>query len=47
MQATAKTFLGVGALGMTSRAFAAKGPGLDLAPPEPPSTSSIYIWGVG
>ncbi len=44
MQATAKTFLGVGALGMTSRSFAAKGPGLELAPRAGAAKHLIYLY---
>ena len=44
MQATAKTFLGVGALGLTTRGFAAKGPGLDLKTRVGAAKHVIYLY---
>ncbi len=44
MEGTAKTFLGVGALGLTTRGFAAKGPGLDLKPRIGGAKHVIYLY---
>ena len=45
MEGTAKTLLGVGALGMTSRGFAAKGPGLEnLKPRLGAAKHVIYLY---
>ncbi|MEM9481009.1 MAG: DUF1501 domain-containing protein, partial [Verrucomicrobiota bacterium] len=44
MSATAKTFLGVGAMGSVSRAAAASGPGLNLPLKEKPANHVIYLY---
>tara|TARA_R110002096_G_scaffold4493_9_gene20828 strand:+ start:2333 stop:3628 length:1296 start_codon:yes stop_codon:yes gene_type:complete len=44
MEGTAKTFLGVGALGLTTRGFAAKGPGLELEPRVGGAKHIIYLY---
>lgn len=45
MEGAAKTFLGVGALGMTTRGFAAKGPGLEnLQPRVGAAKHVIYLY---
>lgn len=44
MEGTAKAFLGVGALGMTSRAGAASGAGLDLPPRLGAAKHIIYLY---
>lgn len=44
MEGTAKTFLGVGALGLTTRGFAAKGPGVDIKPRVGAAKHVIYLY---
>ncbi|HRQ88564.1 MAG TPA: DUF1501 domain-containing protein [Bacteroidia bacterium] len=44
MEGTAKTFLGVGALGLTTRAGAASGPGLDLPERANAAKHVIYLY---
>ncbi|MDF1657286.1 MAG: DUF1501 domain-containing protein [Verrucomicrobiales bacterium] len=44
MEGTAKTFLGVGALGMTSRSRGAVGPGLNLDPRVKAAKHVIYLY---
>ncbi|MDF2374728.1 MAG: DUF1501 domain-containing protein [Verrucomicrobiales bacterium] len=44
MEGTAKTFLGVGALGMTTRSHSALGPNLGLTPRENAAKHVIYLY---
>lgn len=44
MENTAKTLLGVGALGLTTRGLAANGPGLNLAPRAGAAKHLIYLY---
>ena len=44
MEGTAKTFLGVGALGMTTRSHGALGPNLGLTPRENAAKHVIYLY---